>query len=65
MLSFGDLILAVGLCDVAFHASRRHKPRRTITIDLADYDPDAEAQARLQADAQLVSATSFPATTKG
>jgi uncharacterized protein DUF5317 len=28
VLSFGDLILAVGLCDVAFHASRR--PRRRL-----------------------------------
>ncbi len=27
-LSFGDLIIAVGLCDVTYHASRRRKPRR-------------------------------------
>ena len=26
-LSFGDLIIAVGLCDLAFHASRKRKPR--------------------------------------
>jgi hypothetical protein len=34
VISFGDLILAVGLCDVAFHASRRPKRRRTLHIDL-------------------------------
>jgi hypothetical protein len=33
VLSFGDLILAVGLCDVTYWASR--KPKRTLT------DPDA------------------------
>ena len=27
-LSFGDLIIAVGLCDVTYHASRRRRPRR-------------------------------------
>jgi len=27
VLSFGDLILVVGLCDVAYHASRKQKPR--------------------------------------
>lgn len=27
VLSFGDLILAVGLCDVAYHGSRRRRPR--------------------------------------
>ncbi len=27
VLSFGDLILAVGLCDVAYNASRRRRPR--------------------------------------
>jgi hypothetical protein len=27
-VSFGDLIIAVGLCDVTYHASRRRKPRR-------------------------------------
>lgn len=34
VISFGDLILAVGLCDVAYHASRRRKTRRRTTIDL-------------------------------
>ena len=37
-MSFGDLILAVGLLDVAFHISRRSRPRRAIdltqTLDL-------------------------------
>jgi hypothetical protein len=28
-LSFGDLIIAVGLCDVTYHASRKRKSRRT------------------------------------
>lgn len=27
VMSFGDLILVVGLCDVAYHASRKQKPR--------------------------------------
>jgi uncharacterized protein DUF5317 len=36
VLSFGDLILAVGLCDLAYNASRRPKSRRTLTIDLRD-----------------------------
>lgn len=33
VLSFGDLILAVGLADVAFHASRRRRPRAPVTGD--------------------------------
>jgi hypothetical protein len=28
-ISFGDLIIAVGLCDVTYHASRKRKSRRT------------------------------------
>jgi hypothetical protein len=28
VISFGDLILAVGLCDVTYHASRKRKPRQ-------------------------------------
>jgi Family of unknown function (DUF5317) len=28
VISFGDLIIAVGLCDVTYHASRRRKSRR-------------------------------------
>jgi hypothetical protein len=34
VLSFGDLILAVGLCDVVFHASRR-RARRTLAGGVA------------------------------
>jgi Family of unknown function (DUF5317) len=30
-ISFGDLILAVGLCDVTYHASRRKKARSTVS----------------------------------
>jgi hypothetical protein len=36
VLSFGDIILAVGLCDVAYHASRRPRQRRVVTLDLRD-----------------------------
>jgi hypothetical protein len=41
VLSFGDLILSVGLCDVAFNASRRPRRRRHkrgASIDLNDRD---------------------------
>jgi hypothetical protein len=34
-LSFGDLIIAVGLCDVTYHASRRRKPRRDSDVHAA------------------------------
>ncbi len=44
VLSFGDLILAVGLCDIAFNASRRPK-RRTRTIDLRDATPELVSAA--------------------
>jgi hypothetical protein len=37
ILSFGDLILLVGLCDVAYNASRKLKPRGPRT--LSDDDP--------------------------
>jgi Family of unknown function (DUF5317) len=46
VLSFGDLILAVGLCDVTYHASRKlrrnpqqpkGKPDRTPAIDIGAY----------------------------
>jgi uncharacterized protein DUF5317 len=36
VLSFGDLILGVGLCDVAYNISRKRKPRRSLVIDLGD-----------------------------
>ncbi len=32
VMSFGDLILVVGLCDVAYHASRKLKPRGARSI---------------------------------
>jgi hypothetical protein len=49
VLSFGDLILAVGLCDVAYHASRRRRARRGTTIDLAATER-AEQQLHLEPD---------------
>jgi len=49
VLSFGDLILAVGLCDLAFNASRRSKSRRTITIDLRGREPELVAAASVPA----------------
>ena len=39
VLSFGDLILAVGLCDVAFNASRKPKKRRINTRELDVREP--------------------------
>ena len=42
VFSFGDLILAVGLCDVAYNTSRRPKRRRTRMIDLSDPPTDNE-----------------------
>jgi hypothetical protein len=42
MASFGDLILTVGLCDVAFHASRRGRRRtRRTWSDTTSEGPDA------------------------
>jgi hypothetical protein len=38
VLSFGDLILAVGLCDVAYNASRRAKKRRVVHVDLPAHE---------------------------
>jgi hypothetical protein len=31
-ISFGDLIIAVGLCDVTYHASRKRKSRESIAV---------------------------------
>ncbi len=45
VLSFGDLILAVGLCDLAYNASRRPKSRRTLTIDLRGHEPELVSTA--------------------
>jgi hypothetical protein len=39
VLSFGDLILAVGLIDLAYNASRRQKSRRVVHIDLSQPEP--------------------------
>ena len=50
VLSFGDLILAVGLCDVAYNASRKPKKRRVLHIDLPD-EPAAAAPPPLSATA--------------
>jgi len=36
VLSFGDLILAVGLCDVAYNTSRKRKTRRSLVIDITE-----------------------------
>jgi hypothetical protein len=43
VISFGDLILLVGICDVAYHASRRRKPRPRAAIDLTEGDVSASA----------------------
>ncbi len=45
VLSFGDLILAVGLCDVAYNASRRPKRRRTATLDLTREEAEVPGAA--------------------
>jgi hypothetical protein len=44
VISFGDLILLVGICDVAYHASRRRKPRARNPIDLTVDEVSAPAQ---------------------
>ena len=63
VLSFGDLILAVGLCDVAYNASRKPKKRRPVsnggTVDLGESD-QAEPSAPM-----VVSARSSAASTLG
>ncbi len=51
VLSFGDLILAVGLCDVAYNASRRPKRRQLHTFDVTE-DPVDEALAPYAAQSQ-------------
>jgi hypothetical protein len=50
VISFGDLIIAVGLCDVAYHASRRRKSRRRTAIDL----PAIESETAATPDIDLV-----------
>jgi Family of unknown function (DUF5317) len=49
VLSFGDLILAVGLIDVAYNASRRPKSRRAVTIDFSDEEHALVDAARVPA----------------
>jgi hypothetical protein len=44
VISFGDLILAVGLCDVAFHASRKPKRRGGSLKRTSDPEPAPETQ---------------------
>jgi hypothetical protein len=56
VLSFGDLILAVGLIDVAYNASRRPKPRRGRSIDLTGDEPEREPEPEPPA-AEPVSST--------
>jgi hypothetical protein len=46
VISFGDLILAVGLCDVAFWASRKPKKRAPGAVDLTE-DPAETTPAPL------------------
>jgi hypothetical protein len=52
-ISFGDLILAIGLCDVTYHASRKRKPR------------SAESRPAVPADAKTIDLAAFsePVTT--
>ena len=44
VISFGDLILAVGLCDVAFHASRKPKRRGASLKGTSDPEPAPQSQ---------------------
>lgn len=66
MISFGDLVLAVGLVDVAFHGSRKRRSRRTLitakpapamtdNLDIATLEmfSDEELTALLQSSARL------------
>lgn len=48
VLSFGDLILVVGLCDMAFWASRKPKQRRGAEIDLTGAAAPAPAGAAVE-----------------
>jgi len=49
IISFGDLILLVGLCDVAYNASRKPKrrtPRPSRTVDLTPEAPAPQVASR-------------------
>jgi len=50
MASFGDLILTVGLCDVAFHASRRGRRRGRAAGSSDDGTPGPGTDARAMRD---------------
>lgn len=54
VLSFGDLILAVGLCDVAYHASRRRKRRGLATTSDEATAPEAIAAPAADVDLTTV-----------
>jgi Family of unknown function (DUF5317) len=60
VISFGDLIIAVGLCDVTFHASRRRRGRRNVS-DEADEAVLAMSTAN-GASAASAAATAVPET---
>jgi hypothetical protein len=56
VLSFGDLIIAVGLCDVTYQASRRRRPRgarRVVTIEPERARPRRERLDEFQVDAPV------------
>ena len=65
VLSFGDLILAVGLCDVAYHASRKRKVRRRVTADLVDEEaePPPSEPAEVDPPGALAQLGSYESTT--
>ena len=44
VISFGDLILAVGLCDVAYNASRKPKPRGPADVAADRLEPSTRRQ---------------------
>jgi hypothetical protein len=46
VISFGDLILAVGLCDVAFHASRKPKRRGVRPSRASEAEPSPAPSAQ-------------------
>jgi hypothetical protein len=58
VLSFGDLILAVGLCDLAYNASRRPKRRgpsgRAAQVDLTNQDEERSPDTHWQPTSTIV-----------
>jgi hypothetical protein len=62
VISFGDLVISVGLIDMAFHASRRRKRDELVALDAASSDLAAPADATGTATgAGTTSATAAPA----